>query len=306
MKRSASSSDGRSCPRHRALTLILLLTSSCCAPQPPAPAPRTATTSPPERPPRAPRPTTPSPPAAAAPPAQADCLLRAYPDHLCGFEDNAILWCDGTRMRWDDGRDKPRLADRLADPDLQDTMAQAYPPGPDYPTPEVDHDPGRVRHEPLLRKMYGHDLQAVRRQTATISWPGGQKLRVSTVNDVHRRLERVGRALQALPPDIARFATPSAGTLNWRTISGTSRLSAHAFAIAIDIAVDRSDYWRWSRPDAQTGRYPYKNRFPTEIVEAFEREGFIWGGKWYHYDTMHFEYRPELLLCATPPTADAD
>mgnify|MGYP002637708491 CR=1 FL=1 len=23
--------------------------------------------------------------------------------------------------------------------------------------------------------------------------------------------------------------------------------------------------------------------------------GFIWGGRWFHYDTMHFEYRPELL-----------
>jgi len=32
-----------------------------------------------------------------------------------------------------------------------------------------------------------------------------------------------------------------------------------------------------------------------EIVEIFERHGFIWGGKWYHYDTMHFEYRPEML-----------
>ena len=26
-----------------------------------------------------------------------------------------------------------------------------------------------------------------------------------------------------------------------------------------------------------------------------ERHGFIWGGKWYHYDTLHFEYRPGLL-----------
>jgi hypothetical protein len=33
---------------------------------------------------------------------------------------------------------------------------------------------------------------------------------------------------------------------------------------------------------------------PQEIVDIFERHGFIWGGKWYHYDTMHFEYRPEL------------
>jgi hypothetical protein len=33
-----------------------------------------------------------------------------------------------------------------------------------------------------------------------------------------------------------------------------------------------------------------------EIVDIFERHGFIWGGKWYHFDTMHFEYRPELLV----------
>ena len=35
--------------------------------------------------------------------------------------------------------------------------------------------------------------------------------------------------------------------------------------------------------------------YRSEIVEIFERHGFIWGGKWSYYDTMHFEYRPELL-----------
>jgi HSP20 family protein len=39
----------------------------------------------------------------------------------------------------------------------------------------------------------------------------------------------------------------------------------------------------------------YRNRMPQEIVSIFERQGFIWGGKWNHFDTMHFEYRPELL-----------
>ena len=38
--------------------------------------------------------------------------------------------------------------------------------------------------------------------------------------------------------------------------------------------------------------------YPTEIIEAFEKQGFIWGGKWYHYDIMHFEYRPELMAKA--------
>ena len=36
----------------------------------------------------------------------------------------------------------------------------------------------------------------------------------------------------------------------------------------------------------------------------FEKHGFIWGGRWYHYDTMHFEYRPELVG-AVAPGADA-
>jgi hypothetical protein len=32
------------------------------------------------------------------------------------------------------------------------------------------------------------------------------------------------------------------------------------------------------------------------VIRIFEEEGFIWGGKWAMYDTMHFEYHPELLL----------
>ncbi|MGI9413195.1 MAG: M15 family metallopeptidase, partial [Hyphomicrobiales bacterium] len=68
----------------------------------------------------------------------------------------------------------------------------------------------------------------------------------------------------------------------------------HAFAAAIDINVKTADYWRWSKP-AKNGVYRWRNRIPMEIVAIFERHGFIWGGRWYHYDTMHFEYRPELL-----------
>ncbi len=32
------------------------------------------------------------------------------------------------------------------------------------------------------------------------------------------------------------------------------------------------------------------------LIDGFESEGFIWGGKWLYSDTMHFEYRPELYL----------
>jgi hypothetical protein len=37
---------------------------------------------------------------------------------------------------------------------------------------------------------------------------------------------------------------------------------------------------------------------PDAVVAAFERHGFVWGGKWLFFDTMHFEYRPEILILA--------
>ena len=87
---------------------------------------------------------------------------------------------------------------------------------------------------------------------------------------------------------------PPAGTVQLPRHRGHRRLSAHGHGIAIDLALPRADYWRWDRTGAD-GRFVYKNRFPSEIVDVFERHGFIWGGRWYHFDTMHFEYRPELL-----------
>ena len=64
----------------------------------------------------------------------------------------------------------------------------------------------------------------------------------------------------------------------------------HAWGAAIDLNTKFADYWLWSSKSL------YSNRIPPEIVEMiFERHGFIWGGKWWHFDTMHLKYRPELL-----------
>lgn len=97
-----------------------------------------------------------------------------------------------------------------------------------------------------------------------------------------------------MPARFDAYLFPSAGTYNCRVIAGTKRTSAHGHGIAIDIATKASDYWRWAGAKAG-GKIPYKNKVPPEIVDVFEKHGFVWGGKWYHYDTMHFEYRPELL-----------
>ena len=85
-----------------------------------------------------------------------------------------------------------------------------------------------------------------------------------------------------------KYLVPNSGTYNCRDVAGSTARSVHAWGAAIDINSAASDYWRWSPKG-------WHNRIPIEIVRVFERHGFIWGGRWYHYDTMHFEYRPELL-----------
>jgi hypothetical protein len=70
----------------------------------------------------------------------------------------------------------------------------------------------------------------------------------------------------------------------------------HSFGMTIDINTTYSDYWQWAcKCTNENAMVKYKNRIPQTILDIFEKHGFIWGGKWYHFDTMHFEYRPELI-----------
>ena len=222
-------------------------------------------------------------------------LLAAYPGKLCKASANEIIWCDGTTMVYDDGR-KKSFDEKLVDPDLEDQMSIEYPLKSLSAWP-LDSDPGRIRHEPFFKKMYGSSPEQVRQKLKPVIWlpkVSGKKVMVTSVNGVDKKLRAVSKEVQNLPAEIVKKVSQPSGTFVWRNISGTKRLSSHSFGIAIDVGKKYSDYWRWAKPGPD-GRYKHRNRIPLEVVEIFERNGFIWGGKWYHFDTMHFEYRPELL-----------
>ncbi|RIA56638.1 M15 family metallopeptidase [Dichotomicrobium thermohalophilum] len=236
-------------------------------------------------------------------------LVSAYPAFLAGYEDNAIIWHDGTRMPFDDGREKT-FKQRLTDPDLEDQFYAEYPRGLRGVPPLENVDPGRVRYEPFFEKMYGNckdDRRAVSARLKEVVWLPenyGKTLRVTKVNGVADALQKVSNKLDKLPQRFMKYLRPSAGTYHCRTIAGTERFSVHAFGAAVDINAKYGDYWRWS--GAEPGEtLVYRNRIPWEIVEIFEQHGFIWGGKWYHYDTLHFEYRPELLNGPAPEPVSA-
>jgi len=219
--------------------------------------------------------------------AHAKKLVKSYPQ-IKACKHNHILWSDGSTMLYDDG--KRKTSDKiLKHADIEDMFTHSYQ-AERYKNPR--HDPGRYRNDAFFRKMYGNSAKAVKTDLTTINW-FGQKIQVTKVNNVHKHLQAIAHDLKKLlvkKPAYRKYLTPIGGTFKWRKIAGTNRLSVHSFGAAIDIRVKYSAYWRWAK-----GAYRYQNQIPLDIVKIFEKHGFIWGGKWYHYDTMHFEYRPELL-----------
>lgn len=237
-------------------------------------------------------------------------LQAAYPDWIQTVTPHAITWVDGTIMPVQDNRAYKTPQEKLDNPSLYDQIHNhiyitGQPLTPEQLVPTSD--PGRIRYEPFFRKMYGEDKADVEKKLVTIHWMPlifgfAYPLQVTTVNHVDEKLLTISRELEQLvlkQPQYLDYLKNPGGTFLWRTIAHTQRLSLHSFGMTIDINTNFSDYWQW---DLEKAHLPveeettllYRNQIPWAIIVIFEKQGFIWGGKWVHYDTMHFEYRPEL------------
>lgn len=227
-------------------------------------------------------------------------LAASYPDLLAGIEDGMLVWKDGARMPLDDGKTGKSFEQMLRTASLADQMRQVYRAGKPTGHPQRNDSPGRIRHAPFFARMYGDcrkgGVTGTMRPVVWMPKTKPQTIQVSKVNDVAGRLEKVIAGLETLPDRLKAYLIPSAGTYNCRVVADTGQPSMHASGAAIDIATAQTDYWVWAKGKAAgDGLIPFRNRIPWDIAEIFEAEGFIWGGKWYHYDTMHFEYRPEMF-----------
>lgn len=239
-------------------------------------------------------------------------LKQAYPKHFSAVSDTTVTWADGTRMLAIDNKPNKTQQEKLDSPSLLDQVHGVYysngiPANPTKFTPTTD--PGRIRYEPFFRKMYGNSKEEVETKLVTILWMpkifgNRYPLPVTTVNDVDKKLISISNELELLVlthPEYIPFLSNPGGTFVWRVIEDTHRLSPHSFGMTIDINSELSNYWLWdlkkaSKPTNEETALTYRNSIPWEIVPIFEKYGFIWGGKWQHYDTMHFEYRPELFI----------
>ena len=236
---------------------------------------------------------------AAADETALDALVHAYPQQLAGYDATYLIWRDGTRMPLSDGQPHKTFEEMLRRGSILDQISLSYPAGASLAVFARQSDPGRVRNRAFFDKMYGDCWRGeVAPRLVPVVWlprSWGHTVRVTSVNGIAQHLAEISEDLDALPSSIKRYVYPPAGTYNCRTVADTGEPSMHSWGAAIDINSTYAEYWLWNR-GLSTGTVP------PEVIEIFERHGFIWGGKWSHYDTMHFEYRPELVNLNSPAT----
>lgn len=229
------------------------------------------------------------------------CLMMAYPEYITGIEHKGdgtvyLIMKSGKKILYDDKKAKS-FEQKLENPDLQDMMEQKYPLEPISKLMDKNCDPGRFRVYGILKEVYGESQNQIESKLKNVNLG----YRSFQFNGSNKAAECLDSAIKEIIPvaqkkqNVSSCLFPCSGTFNYRLISGTNRLSPHSFGIAIDLARDKRDYWKWASQEEGQKRLA---SYPKEIVEAFEKNNFVWGGKWSHFDILHFEYRPEIILKA--------
>lgn len=228
-------------------------------------------------------------------------LMIAYPGYITGIEEGKggsvyVVMKSGVKILYDDKK-KKTYDEKMSKADLEDELSLPYSLGDFSALPKDNNDPGRFRPYALFNDVYGDSKQAVEANLKKTDL-GGAKYPFNKNNEALGALEKVFGKLGPLcdkDADIKSSVYPLSGTFNYRYIAGTELYSMHSYGVAIDLHASKNPSFRTVTTEAGQKRL---DSFPRKIVSIFEDNGFIWGGKWAHFDIMHFEYRPEIIYKA--------
>ena len=241
---------------------------------------------------------------------------ESFPDRISAVEfidDDWAITVRGQTFFWAEGRLLPEAERHKIDVYSPHSFhaVPASPPSPDSFSPEhiemlryrgsreARSVPVR-RHNAFHGALYGGlERRQVEAQLERIVFLG---FRVTVNRNIVEALRRIDAEISNWEGGEAFIASiRRIDGYNWREIAGTQRMSFHSWGLALDIVPrslgGRAIFWLWERNQNENWMLiPLENRWspPDQVIEAFEREGFIWGGKWAFFDNMHFEYRPEL------------
>lgn len=243
---------------------------------------------------------------AAGTPSALKCLWSTYKSFKISADKTEIIFPNGQVLPFKGHDHDSRKIDRKNLTSIDQMFLVPYNPGfstdargkKTFPVPKARDELRGSRYQKLFLSLYGNHQKAIENNLAWVRWVDGSHVEFNTKYGAALALQKVVSGLSRLlriHPEFKKYLRqPLGGSYEWRRIADQKNLSMHAFGVAIDINTNYSDYWLWEAGPDQIPHY--RNRIPPEIVEVFERNGFIWGGKWYHYDTMHFEFRPELII----------
>src|SRR5215213_8257583 len=165
---------------------------------------------------------------------------------------------------------------------------------------------GSITHPAQLKQRFGEfavrlpygatwigiDPRWMRRNIVTRSVPilGAVTCHRAMIAPLRRALDRLRHQ------GLARLVDPGdyAGCFAARRIADSGSLSLHAWGLAIDVNASKNPQGSTPRQDPR-------------VVQAFEREGFTWGGRWPTApDGMHFEWHgDEPTAAARSPSGCA-
>ncbi len=230
------------------------------------------------------------------------CILKAYPDTFKTAAQVEAFYNQSSHDSAElDYKDNASYEYLLEHADLNAQMLMPYPMASLDSPPATNFDPGRIRSDSFFKYVYGKTEQEVLAHTELVYWgPCKCNIRFSSLNHAAESLRDVEKII-SMDPVLSSYVRVPAGSYANRNIKGTNRKSVHAYAAAVDFNLPSgmSKYWIWSGcQNKTTCEYPknvLSDRDLPRLVKVFEDHGFIWGGKWYHFDTVHFEYRPELI-----------
>jgi hypothetical protein len=153
-----------------------------------------------------------------------------------------------------------------------------------------------------LKALYGRSEDEVRLNLVpvTLDWLKGDGKSAQSVTVwvnkfvMAARLRNVNAEMVAYcKANKVGYTLHDVGCFNWRNIRGSLSLSMHSGAIALDI----------NAAENPMTYGPVITNMPAWMIAVFERNGFLWGGRWTRRDAMHFEldiHTEPSVLPATP------
>ncbi|TVQ40289.1 MAG: M15 family peptidase [Spirochaetaceae bacterium] len=250
---------------------------------------------------------------AAAYPERIDETALRNEDWAARIDDTWYYWADGRMLPYEERFDNRRYTGiRFYNYALGPLQLREIDEATAERLRERSRQPasaGLPRHNGFLDALYGISTRSdAYRWIVDTTFLGlktqAHRMIVEPLSSVERQI----RSLMVTDAEVRAFVAElqQVSTFSWREIAGTNRRSYHSYGVAVDLIPrsyhGRFGYWRWAMQSGieEWWDVPPEQRWrpPQPVIDAFENNGFVWGGKWLSFDPIHFEYRPEVILLA--------